>query len=265
MRPDPREHPAAKKSLGQHFLHDANIASKIVSLLELEPGDRVLEIGPGQGALTRILAKRELRSLCALEKDSHWSWALPRELPGLAVAHADALRMDWTRLRKGRLWKVVGNLPYNIASPLIWDLAAAGGFARCAFMVQKEVAQRLAASPHSRQYGALSVWVQSHARVRLRFVVGPQVFRPRPKVDSAVFTLVPLAEGAEAPSRALSHVLHTCFQKRRKQLGTILRPRFEGAGSILESLGIDARRRPEELAVAEFNLLARALESRIPA
>lgn len=264
MPPEHAAQPAAKKSLGQHFLHDANICNKIVKLLGLEPQDRVLEIGPGQGALTRILHKQQLASLCALEKDSYWATMLPRQLPGLAVAHADALRMNWGRLQAGRPWKLVGNLPYNVASPLVWDIAAAGGYSRCVFMVQKEVAQRLAAVPHSKQYGALSVWVQSHALVKLNFTVGPQVFRPRPKVDSAVFSLQPRPEGT-APSWALSHVLHICFQKRRKQLRTILRTEYADVDNILESIEIDGRQRPEDLSVAAFDQLARRLESCIPA
>lgn len=270
MRPDPaRPLPAAKKSLGQHFLADTNIAGKIVAQLRLEPQDRVLEIGPGQGALTRHLAqaleRQDIASLCALEKDRHWAMELPRQFPGLAVALTDALRMDWERLREGRCWKIVGNLPYNIASPLLWDMAAAGGFSLGVFMVQKEVAQRLAARPHSKQYGALTVWVQSFCHVRYGFTVGPQVFRPRPKVDSAVFSLELHENAGLVCRRALSHVVHLCFQKRRKQLGTILRSAWSDSASILESLGIDSSCRPEELSVEAFNRLARAVESRIPA
>lgn len=260
----PDSAPAARKSLGQHFLHDANIAAKIVALLEVDARDRVLEIGPGQGALTRLLVQSGARSVCAVERDRHWAMALPRQFPGLAVVLADALRMDWGRLRQGEAWKLVGNLPYNIASPLVWDIVAAGGFSRGVFMVQKEVAQRLASGPGSRQYGALSVWVQSFASVRVRFRVGPQVFRPRPKVDSAVFELEPHGGGGQV-SWALSHVLHVCFQKRRKQVRTILRTRWSDADKVLESLAIDGNMRPEELSVSCFNNLAKALESRIGA
>lgn len=262
MSPDSR--PPAKKSLGQHFLHDANIAAKIVAQLDVDSSDRLLEIGPGQGALTRLLVQTGARSVCALERDSYWAMALPRQFPGLAVALTDALRMDWARLRQGQAWKLVGNLPYNIASPLVWDVVAAGGFSRGVFMVQKEVAQRLASGPGSRQYGALSVWVQSFASVRVCFTVGPQVFHPRPKVDSAVFVVEPHGEGVIV-SRALSHVLHLCFQKRRKQVRTILRSQWGDADNILELLNIDGSKRPEDLSVLCFNNLAKALESRIAA
>lgn len=257
--------PPAKKSLGQHFLLDNNIIQKIVALLDPTPADRVLEIGPGQGALTRFLAQKQLSVFCALEKDKHLAMRLPREFPGLAVAMADALRMDWRRLRLGAPWKVVGNLPYNIASPMLWDLVAAGGYSRGVFMVQKEVARRLAAAPHCKQYGALSVWVQSYARVTYAFTVGPGVFRPRPKVDSAVFVLEPFEAAWRAPERALSNMLRLCFQKRRKQLRTILRGQHQDIDNVLESLKIKGSDRPEDLSVESFNLLASRLESRIPA
>ncbi len=258
-------HPAPRKSLGQHFLTDANIARKIVGLLQLEPGDRVLEIGPGQGALTRHLVALPLALLCTLEKDSHWAHALPRSLPGLRMIHGDAMTMDWGRLRRHGGWKLVSNLPYNVASPLLWDIAAAGGFTRGVFMVQKEVAQRLAAAPHNKQYGALTVWVQSFARVRLAFTVPPGAFRPPPKVDSAVFVLEPREVPLAVERGALSHVLHLCFQKRRKQLRSILKPLYPGLDPLLESLGLTGTERPEDLTVETFNLLARSLKSGIVA
>ncbi len=261
----PESRPAAKKSLGQNFLCDANIARKIVDLLEAGPEDRVLEIGPGQGALTRILAARPLRSLCALEKDRHWAVALRAVVPRLAVCLGDAMFMDWPRLQKGRPWKVVGNLPYNIASPLLWDMAAAGGFSRGVFMVQKEVAQRLASGPHSKKYGALTVWVQSFATVRLAFTVGPQVFRPQPKVDSAVVVIEPRTQPLSVDQRALSHLLHGCFQKRRKQLRPILKPLYGDCDNMLGLVNLSGKERPEDISVEQFAMLANALKSGIPA
>lgn len=257
----------AKKSLGQNFLVDANIARKIVGLLDVAPGDRILEIGPGQGALTRWLTESPAAVVCALEKDRHWAREMRRSFPAVGVALMDATRFSWDRLGHGGGWKVVGNLPYNVASPLLWDLAAAGGYLRGVFMVQKEVAGRLAAAPGGKDYGALSVWVQSFARIRTAFGVGPQVFRPRPKVDSAVTVFLPLDNPLEAERRAmLARVLKLCFQQRRKQLRTILRANYSSNASwMLERLGLSGSERPETLPVKIFHALALLADTVIPA
>lgn len=267
MHSDSRKNiiPPAKKSLGQHFLADANIARKIVDLLEVDAQDKVLEIGPGQGALTRWLAELPCAALCAIEKDRHWAFELPRRHTTLSVALADALTMDWNRLGQNPPWKVVGNLPYNVASPMLWDMAASRAFSRGVFMIQKEVARRLAAPPGNKLYGALGVWVQSFCEVKTAFMVGPQVFRPRPKVDSGVVVMVPRKRALAHDSQVLSRFLHLCFQKRRKQLGGILRPLGGHVGNVLESMGLSGKERPEELSVEVFNELAKRLEFGIPA
>lgn len=251
--------PRAKKSLGQHFLRSQAVCARIAALLEPCATDAVLEIGPGPGALTRALEAVPHASLLLLEKDRYWAVERQRlAAPGTSAVLMDALRFDWRRLRAGTAWKIAGNLPYNVASPLMWDIVARAGFARCVFMVQKEVAQRLVAAPGSRQYGALSVWVQAHARPRLEFSLGPGAFSPPPKVDSAVLSFAPRAPG-QRPARpeALTRLLRIAFQQRRKQLGGVLvRAGLPAVADALPALGLSGAVRPEALGVPEFLRLA---------
>lgn len=252
--------PRAKKSLGQHFLRREEICARIAALLLPQAEDCVLEIGPGPGALTRALEAVPHTRLLLLEKDRHWAAQRQEQAgPRTQAVLTDALRFDWRRISPQRPWKVIGNLPYNVASPLIWDIVSrARGLTRAVFMVQKEVGQRLAADPGNGHYGALSVWVQSHARPRLEFVVGPGAFTPPPKVDSAVLSFEPLPS-AQRPKQpeALARLLRICFQQRRKQLGGIFRraglPVLEAA---LEEAGLAPTLRPEALSPDSFQHLA---------
>ncbi|MDO5483426.1 MAG: 16S rRNA (adenine(1518)-N(6)/adenine(1519)-N(6))-dimethyltransferase RsmA [Desulfovibrionaceae bacterium] len=263
--------PRAKKSLGQHFLRHESICLRIAALLRATSADSILEIGPGPGALTRALEAGPHARLLLIEKDSHWAAERQRlAAPGTQAVLADALRFDWRRISPQSPWMVIGNLPYNVASPLIWDiLSRAAGLVRAAFMVQKEVGQRLAASPDSRHYGALSVWTQSFAAPRLEFVVGPGAFSPPPKVDSAVLSFEPLPPEARVRHpEALKRLLHVTFQQRRKQLGGIFRR--GGLPFMLEGLeecGLSPNLRPEALSVADFgrlsSFLARQLDNTI--
>ncbi|WP_304679752.1 16S rRNA (adenine(1518)-N(6)/adenine(1519)-N(6))-dimethyltransferase RsmA [uncultured Desulfovibrio sp.] len=255
-----RPAPRAKKSLGQHFLRREEICARIAALLLPRPEDRMLEIGPGPGALTRALEDGPHACLLLLEKDRHWAAERQRLAgPRTQAVLTDALRFDWRRIGPERPWKIIGNLPYNVASPLIWDIVSQSrGLSRAVFMVQKEVGQRLAAAPGNGHYGALSVWVQSHARPRLEFVVGPGAFSPPPRVDSAVLSFEPLpAEALPDRPDALSRLLRICFQQRRKQLGGIFRraglPQLEEA---LERTGLAPHLRPEALHKEDFLRLA---------
>ncbi|MBQ9452957.1 MAG: 16S rRNA (adenine(1518)-N(6)/adenine(1519)-N(6))-dimethyltransferase RsmA [Desulfovibrio sp.] len=252
--------PAAKKSLGQHFLCQKTICRRIAALLLPQAEDCIIEIGPGPGALTCALEAQPHRCLLLLEKDSYWA----AERQRLAKQHTqsvlmDALRFPWQRITPQCTWKIVGNLPYNIASPLIWDIVSrATGWQRAIFMVQKEVGQRLVAGPGTGQYGALSVWVQSFAQPHLEFFVKPGAFLPPPKVNSAVLSFTPLSQKNQ-PTRPdiVAKLLRICFQQRRKQLGNIFRhPRHPGLMEALTSSGIDASLRPEALSVADFHNLA---------
>lgn len=255
----------AKKSLGQNFLMDRNIARKIVEALDITADDRVLEIGPGPGALTRFITDASPARLMLAEKDHHWAAERQKALAQSGVKGGvlltDALTLDWGRFTPP--WKIIGNLPYNVASPLMWDiLSQAPGLERAVFMIQKEVGERITASPGTKAYGALSVWVRNFAVPRLEFIVPPQVFRPQPKVDSAVlrFTPLPLDKrpGAEDAAR-LAGLVHRCFQQRRKQLGTILKNVSPDAALFLEQAGLSPQLRPEALTPEQFLALARKI------
>lgn len=257
----------AKRSLGQNFLVDPNMAAKIVATLGITPDDTVIEIGPGRGALSGWIGQAGPRAYLALEKDRDLAVRLARDHPGASVALADAMRLDWRRLDRLPRVRLIGNLPYNIASPLLWDIcAAASHFARGVFMVQHEVARRLAASPGGREYGALSAWVSGFVRVEYCFKVPPTVFRPQPKVDSAVVALTPLpvSERPDEPA-ALSRLLKLLFSLRRKQLGGILK-RFwdDELAGYCKRQGIEARDRPENLSSKQLAGMARLLKTRLP-
>lgn len=247
---------ALKKSLGQHFLISENVARRIVALLDAGPEDQILEIGPGGGSLTAILREVPHARLALVEKDDFW--AERHIAAGLELLGNDAMQFDWPALCSQGEWKLIGNLPYNIASPLIWDIVAeCPCYRRAVFMVQKEVAERICAAPNSRIYGALSVWVQAHAHATLELRVGPGCFRPPPKVDSGVILLIPKIVRPAFPKH-LQRLLHICFQQRRKQLGSIFRradvPVLERG---LHELGIADQKRPENLEGDQFLALAR--------
>lgn len=254
--------PRAKKSLGQNFLQDQNIARKIVAAVKIRPEDRVIEIGPGPGMLTRFILEARPASLTLVEKDDDLARAWAEEFSGQAagevpvtVLHRDAMTVDWAA--QSDPVKVAGNLPYNVASPLMWDiLSQASGLTGAVFMVQKEVAERLVARPATSAYGALSVWVQSFSRPKLEFVVPPQVFRPRPKVHSAVVSFEPLpASERTRRKETLSYLLKLFFRQRRKQLGGILRAHGY-APEILHEYGIEPSLRPENLSVEVYRALS---------
>lgn len=262
-----RPGPKLKKSLGQNFLKDEGTARRIVEALHIQPGDYVLEIGPGAGALTRhICAGNKPAGLVLLEKDSHWAFAHAEACAAAGVRclslNMDALTFAWERLdRSGLTWKIAGNLPYNVASPLLWDLAATGrGFERAVVMVQREVAQRITAAPGGKIYGALSVWLQSFVTARKVMDVPPTVFYPMPKVWSQVLELKPRTNRYTGNQAALAKLLKICFQKRRKQLGTILGPYLNDlARNYLESHNLSLQARPEELSPFVFQALTEAL------
>lgn len=256
--PDGRPVPAAKKSLGQHFLRRPDICRRIAQLVAPGEDGRILEIGPGPGALTVELEALPHARLLLVEKDEYW--ARVRETEGdsrTEVRCMDALAFPWEALEGA--WSIVGNLPYNVASPLIWDIAGrCRALGKAAFMVQKEVGERLAAQAGSRQYGALSVWVQAWLCVRREFTVGPAAFSPPPKVDSMVLSFLPKGK-ADLPGnpQALASVIRIAFGQRRKQLGGVLRR--QGRTDLLEgmeALGLPPTARAEDLTVGQFLALA---------
>lgn len=254
----------ARKRFGQNFLHDANIIAKIVAAIAPRPADRLVEIGPGLGALTTPLLQRvEQLDVIELDRD-----LVPRlaELPDadkLVVHEADALKFDFGALRDDISTpplRVVGNLPYNISSPLIFHLL---GFAEhirdMHFMLQKEVVERLAAAPGSGDYGRLTVAVQAQCRVEHLFTVPPGCFSPAPKVDSAIVRLTPLDDPLcpRALQPELENLLRQAFGQRRKTLRNNLKGTL--SAEAIEACGIDPALRPERLSVEDFVRLVRAL------
>lgn len=247
----------AKKRLGQHFLHDPNILGRIADALEIQPGDTVLEIGPGPGGLTGHLYRRATR-LVAIEKDHDLIPGLRSRYPRLELAEGDALDLDWHALTGAGPVRITGNIPYNITSPLIELALAPPRPVVIVFLVQKEVAERVAAAHGGAEYGALSVGVQAVAKVERLFTVPAGAFQPRPKVDSAVLRLRPLAEPLVPPEQTAGfrRFVVGLFGFRRKQLVRGLRelsglPAAE-VEAWLAGVEIAPETRPQELSPAIF-------------
>ena len=252
------------RRLGQHFLSDPKILGRIADALDCVPGETIVEVGPGHGALTRELLARGVQVI-AIEKDRALAEQLRFQVSGLRcqVVTGDALELDWHELysrhptpdTRYRL-KVVGNIPYYITSPLIDKALTPPLPERVVFLVQAEVAERLAAKPGGKTYGALSVGVQAVCRVEKLFTVAPGAFRPPPKVRSALVRLTPLArplvnDVEVAPLRAF---VTACFSRRRKQLKNAV-PGMTEEG--LRAAGFDPTLRPERLSPEAFVRLFR--------
>lgn len=261
------------RRLGQHFLTDRNILERIVDALDPAPGEVVLEIGPGRGSLTEVLLARGL-VVIAIEKDRRLAAELgmrnaERGTSQLTVVDGDALRADWHALSVPPSalpvprFKVVGNIPYNITSPLLEKALTPPLPERVVFLVQKEVADRLAAGPGSRVYGALSVGVQAQCHVERLFTVPAGAFTPRPEVTSALVRLTPLPDSAIAPGEVPSFraFVTACFARRRKQLRNVLMGVTGQSAAVvstgLRELGLDAAARPETLGPPAFARLLR--------
>jgi 16S rRNA (adenine1518-N6/adenine1519-N6)-dimethyltransferase len=255
--------PRAKRRLGQHFLSDRRILERIADALGATAADTVLEIGPGPGGLTEALAARAGR-LVAIEKDADLLPALAARVPGAVVVGADALEADWHALA-GPDFLVAGNIPYNITSPLIGKALEPPRPRRIVFLVQKEVADRVVAPPGGEAYGALGVGVQAVARAERLFTVPAGAFTPRPKVDSAVLRLTPLAEPlvGDAEVEPFRRLVVGLFGFRRKQMLRGLRELTGWDAAQVEAMlsraGIELRVRPETVAPAQFVSLLRVL------
>jgi len=255
----------ARKRFGQHFLVDRHYIERIVAALDPRPGDNVVEIGPGLGALTGPLLER-LGRLAVIEIDRDLASRLASEYPAerLALHTADALEFDFASL--GSDLRIIGNLPYNISSPLLFHLARYDASVRdISVMLQKEVVERMVALPATPEYGRLSITLQVHFRIERLFIVPPGAFRPAPKVESAVARLIPL--GAARPKiedeSLFARIVAAAFGQRRKTLRNALRPLATDVE--LERAGIAPGARGETLAVDDFVRLANALVPATPA
>lgn len=230
--------------------------ARLVDSLGLRAEDRLLEIGPGRGALTGNL-HGSVDRYAAIEIDRDLIPSLRKRFPRIELFNADALTFDFNAHCQGRPWRLVGNLPYNIASALLFKLiASAERIQDMHFMLQREVAERLAAEPGSKARGRLSVGIQHRFVVEALFDVPPESFAPPPKVFSTVVRLTPHPVAAhQAAPEQLESVVRLAFAARRKRLGNALKP----LGLDWSALGIDERLRPAELSVAEFVAIANAV------
>ena len=248
----------ARKRFGQHFLTDGAVIDQIVQAIVPQPGDAMVEIGPGLAAMTQPLVER-LGRMHVIELDRDLAHRL-REHAQLDVTQADVLKVDFTELavtmQTGQL-RVVGNLPYNISTPILFHLLEHVAVVKDQhFMLQKEVVERMVAVPSTAHYGRLSVMLQWRYDMEMVLLVGPQAFDPPPRVDSAVVRMLPHAHGAAVDAKLLSELVQVAFSQRRKLLRHTL-------GRWLTERGFsgdfDVQRRAEEVPVQQYLALAQTL------
>src|SRR6266498_2666103 len=251
------------KTLGQNFLHDQNLARWIVDQAQITPDDYVVEIGPGLGALTRFILEKGAHVL-AIEKDARLADFLRARFGDerLEILNIDALKFDPCSLFAHRTVKLLGNLPYNISSALLLKfLEQPNHISLSLLMLQKEVAMRLSASPRTHDYGALTLRVQLHHRVRYLRTVSATVFFPRPEVDSALVRIQP-RDPLELPQRddqLLLKLIRGGFSQRRKQLRKLVREHINDWDTVSRRLNIAANARAEELSLLQWIALANSI------
>jgi len=247
-----------RKRFGQHFLHDPGVLRRIVDSIAPAPDDAIVEIGPGEGALTRVLLAR-LPRLTAIEIDRDLAARLAEEFTPerLTIHCADALEFDFSTLPQGT--RLVGNLPYNISTPLLFYLAEyAARFRDLYFMLQREVVDRMVAKASTSDYGRLSVMLQTRFRMKKLFTVAPGAFRPPPKVESAIVRLEPIPQ-AELPKidpKIFADLVRRAFSARRKTLRNALALN----GADFETLRLDSKLRPENLSPSDYVRISELLD-----
>ena len=254
----------ARKRFGQHFLHDPAVIARIVAALEVRPGEHLVEIGPGRGALTHELLRRTDCSFDAIEIDRDLAQRLRGEFtdsPRCELHEADALDFDFAALarrRAGRL-RIIGNLPYNISTPLLFHLLGqAEAIKDLHVMLQREVVARLAAPPGTGNFGRLTLMLTPYLAVEKLFDVGPGAFQPPPRVWSAVVRLTVRAQPLFSVSPHYGAVVAAAFAHRRKTLRNALAPLL--SREQISACGVDPTARPETLGAQGFNTLAQTLD-----
>ena len=256
-----------KKNLGQHFLHERGVIEKIVLAVDPQPGDMLVEIGPGQGALTLPLLRKH-GALTVIEFDRDLITPLMESAEGigdLTIIHKDVLKIDFGKLAGEDRIRLVGNLPYNISTPILFHvLEHADAIIDMHFMLQKEVVERMASAPGSKVYGRLSVMLQAVCRVVTLFDVAPGAFRPPPKVDSAVVRLLPkpAVEISIADPVMFEALVRAAFGQRRKTMRNAVQAICTGEQILAAGLRPEAR--AEQLTVDEFIALANFLAAQQP-
>ena len=252
-----------RKRFGQHFLTDPGVIAEIVRAIDPQPADTIVEIGPGQGAITEPLARKAGKLYC-IELDRDLAAILRHRFRGsdnVTIREADALNFDFHEL--GDSLRIVGNLPYNISTPLLFHLIESRDcITDMHFMLQKEVVNRMTAVPGSKAYGRLGIMLGCHLGVEALFDVGPECFDPPPAVTSAVVRLVPL--GSDRPviddEKLLGRLVATAFSQRRKTLRNALKTLLDE--NELRTHGVDPGKRPETLPIADYVTLANYVSRR---
>jgi len=258
-----------RKRWGQHFLIDRNILNKVIRTADLEKRDVVLEVGPGLGEMTLAMA-RQVKKVIAVEIDQKLVKILrekTEETPNIEVVHGDILKIDFAELlhQEGQQFKVVANLPYQISTPLLFRfIESREVFSALTLMLQREVAERMVAPPGRKEYGPLSVFVQSVSDLSIRFFIKPSAFFPAPKVESAVVHMVWKERPVVGLEEAwFKRVVRGCFGYRRKRLVNALRhsdiPLPADLEQRMEKIGVDGLKRPETLTIQELARLADAI------
>ncbi len=254
-----------KKYLGQNFLFDPSLLQRIIEVAHIAPDDTVVEIGPGHGRLTRMLAQR-VQKVLAIELDSRLYERLKEEIQAfdnLELVNADALTYPYDSLGT---FKVVANIPYYITTPIIFKLIdSRKNLTSMTLTVQKEVAERIVAVPHTRQYGVLSIAVQYYGKPTLEFIIPKEAFRPVPEVDSAVIHIEMYKKPAVdvQDEKLFFRIVRTAFSQRRKMVYNTLKGVYADSKTILAALGIDPARRPETLSIEEFAKLCEAIKKKM--
>jgi 16S rRNA (adenine1518-N6/adenine1519-N6)-dimethyltransferase len=252
-----------RKRFGQNFLTDDGVLHQIIRVIDPQPDDTMVEIGPGLAAMTRLLLQ-SLKQLHVVELDRDLVTRLKKTFdPGQLIVHAgDALQFDFASLpvAPGRKLRVVGNLPYNISSPLLFHLAQMAPQVQDQhFMLQKEVVERMVAEPGSKTYGRLSVMLQWRYHMELMFVVPPTAFDPPPRVDSAIVRMIPIAQPLACDQTRLEQVVLKAFSQRRKVIRNCVAGMFTERDLI--EAGVDPQARPETVPLEQYVALANRLPS----
>ena len=250
-----------RKRFGQNFLTDQAVLQDIIRTIDPGPDDTMVEIGPGLGAMTELLLQ-SVKQLHVVELDRDLVTRLQKKFdPSRLVVHSgDALQFDFASIPVApeRKLRIVGNLPYNISSPLLFHLAQlAGRVEDQHFMLQKEVVERMVASPGSKTYGRLSVMLQWRYHMELRFIVPPDAFDPPPRVESAIVRMIPVAKPLACDQAALEQVVLKAFSQRRKVLRNCVAGMF--SENELIDAGVDPQLRPEAVPLEQFVVLANRL------
>ena len=246
----------ARKRFGQHFLTDASVLARTLDAIGPRPEERLLEIGPGRGALTELL-HGTARRFVAIEIDRDLAPVLRARFPGLELIVADVLEFELSKLGEEAPWRIAGNLPYNISTPLLVRLLTSKlPVQDMHFMLQKELAERAGGAPGTKAWGRLSVLVQYHCEVEMLFDVEPSSFVPPPQVRSSLVRLTPRSETLPLADPArLDVVLRTAFSARRKRLGNALKT----LPVDWDRAGVDAGLRPDRLSVSDYVRIANAV------